>query len=483
MAEKTDYIIKKTEKGPLQRFKNQNLLLKKFGELGLKVYRAITGRRTVDELKKDLALSDEMFYPVIDYMKETEMVELVPTGAEEAMEKPAAVKAPKKPAKKEKAEEKVPEEMEEELPRPEEEVEEKKEEEIQREKEAEEEKEEGFFEEIEPIKPVEKEVEKKAAKEETEEEAEKAEEIEKEETTEEGVETEKEEAEEEREEEEIEGPKEEIGAEEGELPFEETEEEESPVEKTIRKKYGDIGIQVYNLIDGQRTAEEIMKEVGISEPKLIEILDFLDKEGIIKLEYPGGKKEKKEETIAAGKEEIKEEGFAPILETEKEGMPKETVTIPNPIEVPVKLQMDVIKSVQISANVLIKFKDEGKRVLGAIDGETDVVAIAIKLEIPLYRVYEILNYLVENAVITLKPMVRDAVKKRYGDDAFTIYKKYGREGLMLYELIGKDLSFKEMINRTTTDKQKALEMFLFIHEVLGIELPLDKEMLAKQIGL
>ncbi len=467
MAEKADYIIKKTEKGPLQRFKNQNLLLKKFGELGLKVYRAITGKRTVEELKKDLALDENIFYPVIDYMKEAEMVELVPAGAkEQPAEKPPAAKAAKKPARKEEPEE-VPEEMEEKPVLPEEAEEEKRIEEV------EEKEEEGFFEEIKPIGEIEEEKEKK-----TEEEA-----------AGEAPAGEEEAEVEERGEEEAEQPEEEVSigeeapAEEEEFRFEEPE-EENDVEKTIKKKYGDIGLQVYNLIDGQKTAEEIMKEVGISESKLIEILDFLDKEGIIKLEYPGGKKEAKEkEPAAVPKAEAEEGGFAPMLEMEKEGMPKETVTIPNPVELPVRLPLDVIKSVQVNANVLLKFKDEGKRVLGAVDGERDVVEIAIKLEIPLYRVYEILNYLIENVVVALKPMTRDVVKKKYGEDAFTIYKKYGREGLMLYELIGRDLSFKEMVARTTTDKQKALDMFLFIHEVLGIELPLDREILAKQIGL
>ncbi len=478
MAGKADYIIKKTEKGPLQRFKNQNLLLKKFGELGLKVYRAITGKRTVEELKKDLALDDKMFYPVIDYMKETEMVELVLPGGREEAEAPPAEKPAKKPAKKEKPKG-IPEEVEEkpEMPEEEEAEEKKAEPAVEREEE--------FFEEIKPIKPVGEEEEEKEAEEKTEEEKEeerREEEKAEEEGEKEGFEVE-EEAEEEREEEEVGAPEEELFAEEKKFSFEEPE-EESYVEKTIKKKYGDIGIQVYNLIDGQKTAEEIMKEVGISESKLIEILDFLDKEGIIKLEYPGGKKEVRVEGPKPPiREEMPEGGFAPMLETEKEGMPKETVTIPNPVEIPTKLPTDVIKSVQLSANVLIKFKDEGKRVLGAIDGERDAVEIAIKLEIPLYRVYEILGYLVDNATITLKPMTRDVVKKKYGDDAFTIYKKYGREGLMLYELIGKDLSFKDMVTRTTTDKQKALEIFLFIHEVLGIELPLDKELLAKQIGL
>ena len=41
MEKGVDYKIEKLEKGPLQRFKNQNLLLKKFGEVGLQSDRAV----------------------------------------------------------------------------------------------------------------------------------------------------------------------------------------------------------------------------------------------------------------------------------------------------------------------------------------------------------------------------------------------------------------------------------------------------------
>ncbi|MEM3541435.1 MAG: hypothetical protein QXF86_04475 [Candidatus Bilamarchaeaceae archaeon] len=478
---KGEYLIKKTEKGPLQRFKNQNLLLKKFGEVGLKIYRAITGKRTIDELKKDLNLEDQMFYPVIEYMKETEMVELIPVGgateerAAEVKEKPKAVEKVERPKKE--IEEEAPREVE--VPEFEKEAEiaeeKEKEEVLSTEEEKAETEEESFFEEIEPIKP--EKVEEK--------EKEEVLEIEKEETEEkleeENVEESKEEREEAPSEEEHEEEAFEIEREkEEEFSFEE-EPEESSVEKTIRDKYGDVGIQVYNLIDGKRTAEEIMNEVGISEAKLIEILDFLDKEGIIKLEYPGGKKAKEEPKVPP-KEEIEETGFAPIVEMEKEEAAKE-VTIPNPIEIPMKLPIDIVKSIQINANLLLKFKDDGKKVFSLVNGQNDVIDIALKTDLPLQKVYEILNYLGENAMVILKPMTRDLVKKKYGDDAFTIYKRYGREGVMLYELIGKDLSFKEMVSRTTNDKQRALDIFVFIHEVLGIELPLDKEILAKQIGL
>lgn len=481
MPKKMSYTIKKLEKGPLQRFKNQNLLLKKFGEVGLKIYRSITGRRTVEELKKDLGLADNLFDPVITYMTEAGMVELTPAGKKE--EKPP--EAPPEPVEEveEAPEEEVPEEAPEEEIAPEAP-------EIEAEEEAEEapeeapEEEEKFFEDIEPIKPEGVETEPEEAPKEEEEEAEEEVEPIEAEAPEEEAEEEPEEAEEvEEEAEEIEAEEKKPGFDfeiEAEAEEEEAEEEElSSVEKIIKGKYGDTGVQVYNLIDGEKTAEEIMREVGISESKLIEILDFMDKQGIIKLEYPG---EKKEAKVAVPTAEEPATGFVPILETERMAESKE-ITIPNPIEVPAIVSVDIIKSVQMKAKVMFKFKDEGKKIYDMIDGKKDVIDISLKVGTSLPMVYDVLNYLMDNNVVVLKPMLREYVKKKYGDDGYNIYKRYGREGLMLYELIGRDMTFKQMADMVIKDKERAVDMFLFIHEVLGIELPIDRDVLSRQLGI
>jgi len=60
----------------------------------------------------------------------------------------------------------------------------------------------------------------------------------------------------------------------------------SPVQKIIFDKFGDIGLGVYTLIDGQKTADEIMRDTGLTECKLVMILDFMDEQGIIRLDYP-----------------------------------------------------------------------------------------------------------------------------------------------------------------------------------------------------
>ena len=58
------------------------------------------------------------------------------------------------------------------------------------------------------------------------------------------------------------------------------------IENTIRERYGDAGLYVYNLIDGQRNTENIVLTAGIQESKVVEMLGFMEEQGIIKMRYP-----------------------------------------------------------------------------------------------------------------------------------------------------------------------------------------------------
>ena len=58
------------------------------------------------------------------------------------------------------------------------------------------------------------------------------------------------------------------------------------LEGMIRERYGETGIQVYNLIDGQRNTDDIMAIAGVSEQELGNILSFMEDKGIIKMKYP-----------------------------------------------------------------------------------------------------------------------------------------------------------------------------------------------------
>ncbi|MFA6531232.1 MAG: hypothetical protein WCT31_05860, partial [Candidatus Micrarchaeia archaeon] len=272
---------------------------------------------------------------------------------------------------------------------------------------------------------------------------------------------------------------EELKIEEEQPPQQEEEPGISPVEKIIKDKYGDIGIKVYTLIDGQKTAEEIMKETGISESKLVEILDFMDEEGIIKLEYPGDKKK------APPKDEkpsTSTETFSPMLE-ESEQAEKE-IFGKNPIEVPIKTPLNMVESLYLRTKTLLKYGENGGKILESINGRRDVLELSLLNNAPLYETLALMYFLLEQKGIMMKPLTRTDIRKKYGDDGYSIYKRYGKEGVFLYELVGKDMKIKDMAKQLYSDisanKEKMADMFLFIHQILKIDVPVDRDLLYRE---
>jgi len=526
MEKGTDYRITKLEKSPLQRFKNQNLLTKRFGKPGTLVYKAITGKRTSSAIFGDLELEQELFDEILAYMEEAGMVQLemigpTPRAKPKEASKDVSIEpedhefeAPKEPKEEMVKEEIVPEEEPKKKParsfefekeitsiEPAEEIAEKEEpppeKPVRKIKELEEEpaeepeensvkQEEPEFElpsdEIVPIeekpeKEPEDEKEEPAFEEPVRKRKEPSEELAEEAPSEEKPEEETEEQEEAAESEEIQIEEEHIS------PVSEQEDEEeglSPVEKIIKEKYGDVGIKVYTLIDGQRTAEEIMKQTGLSESKLVEILDFMDDEGIIKLEYPGEKK--KSAPVEQKPSPQEKEGFNLMLEESGEAPDK--LKDKNPIEVPVRAPLNMVETLYTKSKILLKFGDKGGRVFESINGKTDVLELALKNQVPIYEIESMINFLLEQKAILLKPLQRAEIRKKYGDEGYSVYKVYGKEGVMLYELVDKDMRIKEMAKYLYADvpanKDKLSEMFLFIHQILKIDLPVDKDLLRRE---
>ncbi len=619
MASAADYRIKKLEKGPLQRFKNQNLLLKKFGEVGLQVYKSTTGKRSTEELRKDLGIDADMFGKIISYMKDTQMIDLEPAegasdqrldGAsqeetqtavqpeqevsetqEEVSEEESLAEGPPLRTRKPKPEPKKkvgvpepksmtteseiqPEPFQEQVPgstdaystpsstkkkivRPGSETP------------SEPPPESGLGlgpesgssnDEIQPIDLElrgEKETPKKKKPQATDDYGQSIDL-----GPEPGAESGSSENRSEGQSEEYgnqasqEPPPEDLSPEEGAPEAETSSEEGSPeeapsdeispldqgldlgapgiapssmssVEKIIFDRYGELGLKIYALIDGARTAEEIMRETGVSESKLVEILDFMDEQGIIKLDYPKQQPpplQSQSQPFSSpppGQQQGRGGGSMPPLAPMTPGAPSpqypspyqsqsggalpplapprdqpgfvpmaeggqaidEAGPVPSPLDLPIKTPLDLVKGVQMRAKIMLKYGDKGGKVMELIDGKNDVIDIALKMDLSLPTISEMMRFLMENGLVIMKPLLRGDVKKKYGDDGYAVYKRYGKEGLMLYELIGKDLTIKQMADKVTTDKVKVVEMFLFIHQVLGIELSIDKDVLAKQLGL
>lgn len=559
MAKGSDYTIAKIEKGPLQRFKNQNQLVKKFGEIGLQVYKAITGKRTTAELRKDLGIEESLFNQIISYMEEAGMAELqmvsvnnTPDSEKAEVQKKTKIDKPKDDSEISKNQDNPNElgpddEIETEIDFSNEKIENqakavKKEEsesfETQPKKKKE--KEDFGFGDIEPIdfediKPIEEDEEfghlslkNNVTQEKSDEEFEPIDVEEPEvpskekdpgelnndqeqiefsedngpEDQEENIkikEESDENLEEELEEEPLDSkPEETEKAEEipEDIEFSALDQEEeplstlSPVEKIISEKYGDIGLRVYALIDGQRTAEEIMQDTGLTETKLVEILDFMDEQGIIKLDYPkkqgsmqsssfSGQQKTQNTAQPASKESSM--GFVPMIENDENL--DEARGILSPVEMPIKAPLDIVKSVQMKAKIMLKYGDKGNKLLELINGKNDSIDIALSTNIALFEVIKMLRFLMQNGMIIMKPLSRADVRKKYGDDGYSVYKKYGKEGLMLYELIGKEMTIKQMAEKVTEQKETVVDMFIFIHQVLGIELPIDKDILKQQLGI
>ena len=505
--------IKKVEKTSLQKFKNQNKVLKKFGKVGLKVYRAVRKRGiSIQELMEKTNVEQEKLFEILLFLKEKKMIDTVgrikepqideetemvePEGLmEEVGKTPAKKKAQKAPPATiapegevvseeemgEKLEEGIVPEEEETLA-PSAETEEPEEEEMAPEEEfgiSEEQETEADTEEALPPLKEEPLGEEEilpldlSGDESGEEETPSLEKPSEEEEGEEDIASEEEE-------------EDDIIPQESRNNNDESEEEEdediflTPGERKIKAQYGQVGIDVYNLIDGQRTAEEIMKTTGVTETTLIEMLDFMEKKGIIKLEHPGARKggAKKPAEPAA-----KEVGFAPMVE--ETGMPagplKGELGKQFTLEVPSKVKGNMFKSMQMKANLMIKYQQAGAKAYELINGSRDAVELALKTGLPLYRVYKVLNYLEKEGMIKLVPATREEIKRKYGEDGYSVYKKYGREGVMLYQLIGKDMDLREMALQTSEDKKRVVEIFMFIHRLLGIDLPIDEDVLLERL--
>ncbi|MGC8924353.1 MAG: hypothetical protein ACP5KJ_04140, partial [Candidatus Micrarchaeia archaeon] len=252
-------------------------------------------------------------------------------------------------------------------------------------------------------------------------------------------------------------------------------------EKLIFEKYGNTGLKIYKLIDGKKTAEEIMLEVNVDEGYIIDFFSFLETRGIIRLERPkkeAGFIEEEEEEI----EEKKEIKMEPISETIKK--PKKEIIIRDmvPIDVPIPKKLSLPVRMSIEAKLLAKFGSKSLKVLNKINGESDIIKISIETGIDLNELDEILYSIANSGGCTFATLSEEDINRKYGPEAYKIYKVYGRDGIILYELIGKMDSIRKIVNFSKVDPKKAVEIILNINELLGIE-GISKSDLYKELGI
>ncbi len=283
----------------------------------------------------------------------------------------------------------------------------------------------------------------------------------------------------------------------------------SPLEKILNDNYGALGVRVYGLIDGEKTAEEILRETGVSEAKLVEILEFMDEQGIIKLEKPSEKSGAKdgsddaEDGSDAKKDEeaAREPRFKPMIEEEPEEKPFELPKIPEKpqqpekkkeeepdediimVDVPAMAKLTLMQKAVILTELSTKFGKGARELVDLVDGNRDFVELSLSTRMSFFDIDSIMAYFGKKGFFTFRVLSREEIKKKYGEDGFAIYKRYGRDGLLLYEMIGKEASLKDIIAKSKVDADRAIEIFVFIHKVLGLDIPLDRDIIYRQLGL
>jgi hypothetical protein len=267
----------------------------------------------------------------------------------------------------------------------------------------------------------------------------------------------------------------------------------SPLEKLIFEKYGQVGLRVYELIDGERTAEDILNETGLSESKLVEILEFMNEQGIIKLDRPLraptspsmppqaalASERSKQGSSSPSDESI---GFKPIVEKldESDAAPLSPDALPVDVPVP-PAHPSILQKAQMTAIISAKHGKVGHDLLEHIDGNKDFVQLSIETGLSLRDLDIMLADLGKAGLLSFKPLTRTEIRHRYGDDGLAIYKRYGRDGLLIYQMIGKVESLREIVRRSHIPPERAVDIIIFIHRVLGLELPVDRDMIYRYL--
>ena len=267
----------------------------------------------------------------------------------------------------------------------------------------------------------------------------------------------------------------------------------TPTEKKIFDKYGERGLRTYSLIDGVRTANEIMEEANVTESELMEILHFLEKEGIITLDQQD---QRSNGAGSSGSSASSESDYhPPEIHDESSAQPLDEHDFDNednvidsggdiiPIDLPFKGGSSGLNSFIELLKLRINKGSAPGKVHKAINGFLDVAQLCVALNMSLPELNNCLADLGKAKLILFRPLTRKEIKSRYGDDGLTIYRRYGVDGIVLYEYIGKIDDLRTMVMVSGIEPRLVVDIFIFIHKVLGIDIPVSRKLLYRQLGI
>ncbi|MEM4296579.1 MAG: hypothetical protein QXI89_02650 [Candidatus Anstonellales archaeon] len=441
--------VKKIEESYLQKFKNQVKISKMFGKDAIKVYNAVSKDEWIDEkaVAKLTGLDESSILKIFEFMEKEGMLAIYKEVSEKVGEKEIKEEIKERP-EIEAREEKVEIEREE-----------AKREEAEREEALGEGLEGG-----EEAKEFAEEIEKEVEEEKAEIHEGKAHEIEFEEEIKPEFET---------------GGIVEKKPGKEELPTEEIREREtaklSDEERDVYNVYGETGVDVLNKLKEGKTTKEISLALGMEERDIKEIENFLLNKGYIKA------KEAVVETTQKA-EPAEEDKYAPLTAKGEELV--SAVKDEDAIKLIKMKKLSFFDKLKNKFFIVLRHKKFGRLIFETIDKEKEVDTITLveKNLIDIKKVEAVIEDMKKAGIIEISQLSRDEIRKKFGYDSLSIYRKYGKAGVIMYDLVGKDLRLKEIANLAgLTDKEKIYEIFSFIHRLLGIEIPLDKTLIMKQL--
>jgi hypothetical protein len=182
-----------------------------------------------------------------------------------------------------------------------------------------------------------------------------------------------------------------------------------------------------------------------------------------------------------------EAGFSPMVEhapsvpnplTNHENDSKEMfLSIPS-----LGAKPSIFSKIMANAILALKFGKIGTSLLPCIDGTKDIVQISVESELSFHDLDIIFSELANNKLLTFKPLERNQIQSRYGDDGLAVFKKFGRDGILVYQLIGKSNTLKDIVLKSKLPKERAVDIILFVHSMLGLDVALDRDMIYRYIS-
>lgn len=244
----------------------------------------------------------------------------------------------------------------------------------------------------------------------------------------------------------------------------------TPAEQNIYNKYGEAGVKVLRVYHPKKSFLQLADESGVSIDLVVEIADYIKIANLYETE--------------AEESRFKPKIATDIEEIENESTEIEEYEINKDIKDPIKKYAVKYK---MPFDLSLKFGQDGKIIEKYIDQNQKfkIVDIVVKLKLPIARIKEILSYISkEYEIIRSRKITRKELRASYGYESYAIYKKHGVEGLVLYNLLGGDMSVEDSIRlfvklTDIKDPQQITELINAINQILGVKAILDESIISK----